>query len=182
MPGFIIDKEGGMVIGGPLGKAEVARSNRWYVTIHQLEDARDMAFYAHTCDRPIVEFDRVVMHHGMNEIYMPGKIKWQPIEIKFYDRINDTDYHTSRVLFAWLNDIYNTQIHSLHSSNIKDLKREIDVRLMTGKGDVDTMWQYKLRGAWPIKITPTSLDYSLSDLAEVGVTISYDSADQEATN
>lgn len=186
MPGFRINGEGYGIAGdGPFGKIEVARSHRYIISISSaksdVQPINDIRFYAHSCDRPNIEFDRIKIDHGINEIYIPGKVRWAPVEIKFYE-VLDLDGEpnhdsTAAALLRWRDTILYEKGQHIRDKNSDDIKSDVIIEMLNGGGA--TVWTYTLRGAWPIKITSSSLSYKSSDLAEISVQLHYDWVDQK---
>ena len=84
MPGFNINGDG----KGPSSLVEVVRTHRWRLEFLQIQGLRDIQQYALSCQRPSMEIDTIVMHNGQTRINLPGKYKWNPINVKFYYKYN----------------------------------------------------------------------------------------------
>ena len=164
MPGFTINGTG----GGPSGVIEAARSNRWKVAI--LDDTQ-LNLVAHTCNRPTPEISPITMHHGQNEIYLPGKHRWSPVEIKFYEVVVGHKSNVTAEIYRWWSkdviDVDNNVIN-------RKAKKTVNIEMLDGFGV--TIWKYKLIGAWPEKITPDAMDYGSSNILEIAITLRYDAA------
>lgn len=165
MPGFSIES-----VGGPSPTTESVRAHRWRVQIPTLRGQDLLEFYAQSCDRPISDSDRITLHHGINEIYMPGKYRWQPVVIKFYDVITSAGRMSDYLYRWWSQATYDIDRHRI--VNNSNLKREVFIDLENGRGNA--IVRYILYGAWPQKISPSNLDYTSNDVAQVAVTLSYD--------
>jgi hypothetical protein len=48
--------------------------------------------------------------------------------------------------------------------------------MLNGLGGI--IWQYKMYGCWPEKITPEDLDYADTGFAEISFTLSMDKAEE----
>ena len=200
MPGF---KIGGRESSGPSSRRELARSHRWLVSIPDFSD-QGLNFFAHSCDRPVVEFDVHTIHQGQNRIYAPGRHKWNPITIKFYEILSEFGNtqaqevpteaggivaastptptglfdSTANELYKWWSSrMLNVVGNYFVSPNIADLKKETVISLLDGAGG--PIWKYTLHGSFPSKVAPTGLSYSETGMAEISVTLQYDAAQEE---
>lgn len=182
MPGFIISDPSGTKCEekGPKSIAqsnlETARSHRWEITIYALSsEGANIAVYAHKCGRPSHETAIITYHHSQNEIYMPGKDKWNPIDISFYEtKLYDNAGQTAAEIYKWWGK---SVLEYKNSKILGGFKKTIDIKSLDGMGE--EFYKYKLLGAWPSKITPTELDYSSNDIAEITVTVVYDKAQED---
>lgn len=179
MPGFLIggqpSSNSGLNQDAPL-PVEVARSHRW--TIRVLNDQywsgnfRDsLSFYALSVTRPSTEIDKITMHHRSTEIYLPGKYRPSTVDIAFYEVVtsSDTLITTDAIRKWWDGIVYNTKEHSL---NMKSWKVDLECVMENGLGE--TVRTYHMSGVFPIKVAPSNLDYSVTDLSTVSVTLSID--------
>lgn len=205
MPGFrITANEPG---GSPAWNYETARSYRWLFlsigtpSLPSVENADDIDLNSilillHKCQRPRFEIVAMPLHNGPQEISIPGKYKWPPIEFSFYECLNQvgsefkpdtTDPNvvpppapTKRV------DLVASKIYNWYRKSLLDVNtgyvvrgnylRDCELTMLDGGGVV--VWKYTLHGCWPSKITPTELDYSLSNIAEITVTLNINRASE----
>jgi hypothetical protein len=146
------------------------------------------SFFVQSVTRPSFELDKIVVHQQQQEIYLPGKVRWSPITIKYYEpmynaglaNVNQTSSGCplTGTLSTWFDKIVNGYNYILQR-NKKSIdivgggyKKHVRVDLLDGEGD--SYYYYKLFGAWPIKIEPSELNYTSSELSSVVVTLSYD--------
>lgn len=183
MPGFKMpdvpeckDIQGGAGPGSSAGATipmEVARTHRYKVEIYNVnagtQDSSSVTFYASKVTRPILEIDRITIHHGQDEIYRPGKQRWQPVDITFYDVIEGSSVLPSKFLCEWRKDVVNFQKSRVVGPSV--LLREVQISMLDENGS--EVWLYKLIGAWPMNVSPSTLAFSDSSLAETTVKISY---------
>jgi len=171
MPGFNIYGEGAS--SSPDALVEAGRLHRWRV---DFKGGERFALYAHSCQRPSPEFSIIIIHHGINEIKMPGKYKWSPVTIKFYE-IGDEVNMTARAIFKlWSGGLSGNVLDIRKQHIVKQFYNELKVTMEDGAGG--NYWEYTLYRAWPSKVDPTELTYTSSDIATVSVTFNYDAADE----
>jgi len=142
----------------------------------------DIMLFAHKCARPSPEVDEITIHHGQNEIYRPGKHRWKPLDITFYevlDTVTDDDgaiilqsNRTAKLIYKWWAQ---TMILSglRHNKPSKYLAHGL-LRMLDGFGN--TVWEYRLYDCWPMKVTPTDADFSDSNIADITLTLRFQKA------
>lgn len=182
MPGFNIKTDGncgadtgcGDGYDGPDVAVETARKHRYQLKV--LNPVRDIRLYAYKCQRPVSEADIITMHHGQEEIKKPGKTRWLPIEVTFYEIIKDVDI-TAQMLNQW----WGKTMYDPKSSTIagdKSYKERCELDMVDGCGQ--TVWAYRLYGVWPSKVSPSELSYTDTDLAEISCTLEIGKAEERA--
>lgn len=182
MPGFnIITAEGcndagvrNSAYNGPDPNVEIARNYRWLLEIlSPFGSIRDgILLYAHKCQRPTIEVDEVVIHNSQTEIYRPGKNRWMPIELTFYEKCRGQVDEAAQRIYSWWAETM-ILIEQVKQNNLS-YRKNASLAMLDGAGD--TIWQYDLYNCWPIKISPSELDYSDTGLAEITMTLRYDKA------
>jgi hypothetical protein len=196
MPGFNIGNFAGQD-NAPGNVYETSRRHRYLIKLLP-PVARAILLVSHKCGRPTPEIDRIVMHRGQDEIYLPGKNRWLPIEISFYEihgqatggrgvgpgglqlqpvqpvQAGGTDI-TASELFAW----WASQVVIIRQSTIRtSFKGTGEIDLLDGADQPVLL--YKLYGIWPSKVSPDTLDYSDNSICEITVTLQMDKCDEEA--
>jgi hypothetical protein len=176
MPGFNIPMPGAgggaaPSAGTPSANVEAFRAHRWRVEF----EAFDVTAYAISCQRPSPEIDVIVMHKGLTQIHAPGKVKWAPIAIKFYEVVGkDT---TSSIYFfnKWSLTKYGPVVLK-SNRNGRNFRDAPGVKIYLEDGDGKEKHTYTLYHAWPSKIEPSELTYQGSELSTIQVQFVYDSA------
>ncbi len=174
MPGFNIGNQG----EGPPNTQETSRKNRYLVKVMN-PLSTDLLFFARKVTIPEVEIDRVVMHHKQEEIYLPGKHHIQTCEVRFY-RIHDHggDKAAREIYNWWSRSVIDIEHSSLAANDQGTFdKKNAEIHLLDGSGI--TIYKYLLYGIWPHKMSPDSLDFSDSSIAEIGVTFNVDKIKEE---
>lgn len=197
MPGFNINTSGGCasnngsqltnnaVYSGPSALVETARSHRYKLEV--LEPLGDAAtgilLYLEKCTRPTPEVDEITLHSGQDEIYRPGKNRWNPIEFTFYEKLSGspsegggslTNSATESIYKWWGSTMINLRT-SAHNPVTEYYKRA-ELSMKDGYGN--DVWTYYLYDCWPIKVSPGDLDYANTDIARITVTLRYNKAQE----
>lgn len=163
MPGFTINKSG----GGPSHTTETSRKHRFLVKIFNPLQS-DILFYAYKFSIPAFEFDRIVMHHKQEEIYLPGKSRYQGFEMALYRAHNSNYDQVASQIYDWRSkytlDAANSTLTDVNGSLPK---RNGQVDVYDGSGNV--VWRYYLYGIWPQRTSPDTFDAQANEIA--GITI-----------
>lgn len=174
MPGFNIGGDG----TGQPNTVEVSRKHRFLVRILN-PLSRDLLFFAHKFSLPPLEIDRVVMHHKQEEIYLPGKHRYQQCEIGFYRAHDGEGDRAAREIYAWwakgLLDVDASTL--LADPSGTPYKRTCEVHILDGFGE--TAYKYILYGVWPGKVSPDSLDFSDNNVSDINLTLNVDKVKEE---
>jgi hypothetical protein len=163
MPGFIVNGQG----SGPSSTLETARQHRWKFTA--FDPIKDIILFAHKSGRPGPEFDKIVMHHGQDQIQFPGKNKWASIEISFYQVVGGKNDVAGAVYEWWTKSVVN-----LLKSRINLIKRTCELQQLDSKGA--GIYVYTMYGCYVSKVKPDDLDYSSSAINEITFTLEMDKA------
>lgn len=199
MPGFNIPLRPEVVsgierFGGPVGNQpaepsnvlETARQYRFLLSGFKPNEyvSSYINFNVKTIQRPQVQFDEIVIHSGQDEIYRPGKTKWQPIDIVFYETLSSQSKSiVSYSIYDWwsrrmINIVDSTQrvagVMTPDPTTGFYFNAQID--MLDGLGDV--IWSYILYECWPVQVKPGDLDYSATAIADTTVTLRYNRASE----
>lgn len=172
---------GGRVLPKADNTIETARAHRWIVELSATTDYGDLSeitLYAKTCQRPSFEVDIITIHHQAEEIYRPGKYRWNPIDIVFYEYLKGTDRYsnkTSRELYKWWTTAISTDHKQKPVTDINSVTATIAE--LDGEGRISR--KYSLYNCKLIKVSPSDLDYTSSEISTNTVTIKYDYAIEE---
>jgi hypothetical protein len=166
MPGFAIGDQSGTG-QTPEATVEMRRLHRWrFTAVNGLIDR--ILIYAFKADRPKPTIDPITIHRQQEEIYFPGKIKWDPVNISFYESENQPD--TAIQLAKWIKAV-------LDWKNGLGQDRRSDAELEMLSGQDSPTYKITMKRAWPSSITPDELDYSSSEISKITVQMRYDKAD-----
>lgn len=142
------------------------------------EWARGIRLYAFKASRPSPEFDEITIHSGQDEIYRPGKHRWKPIDITFYEKLDympgrgDGDVCADLIYDWWAKTM--TNIHESRHYPLEDYMARGKLQMLGGDGF--NIWSYHLLDCWPQKVSPSDLDYSDTAIAEITLTIRFSKA------
>lgn len=177
MPGFNIGST--RVDQQPSATIELARQHRWrFATLYPL---KDILIYAYKSGRPKVEFDKAPIHHIQDVIWFPGKHKWSPIDIVFYNTVGNID--SAFKIYEW----WTNKVLDITRSQIYIEKQVCTLELLGGAEKNDdqeqpstkAVYKYTMSGCWPSKVTPDELDYSGTNLLQITLTLEMDKATEE---
>ena len=160
-------------------KYEPKRQNRWVISILPptaagetfAGGAEELAFAAHTANRPDITFDQTEMHRQNERFYVAGKPTWGEITMEFYDFVNGEN-SASRVLWNWATAIYNPVTGSMGYK--ADYSTTATLSLLDPIGDVAETWS--LFYIWPTSVNWNELSSESSEIVNVSVTFRYDYA------
>lgn len=171
----------------PLSTQETARRHRWRLEIspggYFGGKFGDIEIYAHKATRPTPEIDVATIHHSQDEIYLPGKNRWAPIDISFYEIIKEgmSNITAEYIYDWWSRDVVNIsksriaqRLDRPDQSGVGGLKRLCILTQLDGYGD--GRYAYILYGCWPEKVSPEDLNFDESKICEISLRLRYDKA------
>lgn len=164
--------------GNYVNTTETARSQRFHFEIDVRENqirSQMSGLYVKKISRPTLEIDRVTIHHGPDEIFRPGKVHYNPIDVTFYEHINVDEEgivrnDSSAIVINKLIKEYVLTKNGRHYFDSRFYNANIKMLLGSGK----PAWNYRLFRVWPTKISSSDLDYGSSEICESTMTLSYD--------
>jgi hypothetical protein len=170
----------------PSNVVEAARAHRWKLEViiptlantiknRTTSDATKFTSYIKTCQRPSFEVDLITIHNQAEEIYRPGKYRWNPIDITFYEVVGSRSSLTNKTA-SELHDWWKSSTALNHSqasvSSINSAR--LVIYELTGSGEV--IRTYTLYGCKLIKNSPSDLDHTTSEINTTTVSVRYDYA------
>jgi hypothetical protein len=182
------------IVGGPSHPPEVGRNYRFFIPYFKpLEldkggsDQRYAAhasneglqFYAKSAQRPRVEFDEIIIHSGQDEISRPGKMRYPPIEITFYEIITNQGRDlTAQSFYAW----WSQRVADISTSRLRrpgvwtnnpNTGFHFNAQIDKLDGSGNACWSYLLYDCWPVNISPSQMSYDSTDLSEYTVSLRF---------
>lgn len=173
-------------LSGPSNIEETARRYRYEFQVLEPLDNASLLLFAYKAARPSPEIDIITIHSGQDEIYRPGKNRWKPIDITFYERVqpkSENEYYSqaAELLYKWWGGTpYNTDarsygmIHLDRSLQGQKYRKPCQLAMLDGYGE--PVWSYYLVNSWPSKITPCDLSYADTEISDITVTLVFDKA------
>jgi len=157
--------------GTPGNKVETIRKHRYKIIITGSGLKSDVSnlicFFAKSCTVPSVTFDEIVVHHGQDKIFMPGKWNYNPVDITFYEITNGKNSVLSSIYYLLPNEGLYSQLYEHPGSDPLNIK----IQTLLGNGDVANC--YKLYECYIEKYEPSGLDYTDSAISEVSISVKY---------
>lgn len=120
--------------------------------------------------RPSLEFKDIEVPHVVEDIYLPGKPSWKPINLVLYEICTKTP----NPIWTWINQCYVPQTGDFFPILDKSFKKWCSLELYSGCGDVLERWMFE--NAWPSQINWGDLDMSSSEVVTCDITLRYDRA------
>lgn len=145
-----------------------------------------LSAYIETCTRPKLEFDKITIHKGQDEIYRPGKSRWAPITLSFYEAVVSKidsglvyafSSQLAEVIYNWHSRVITGFDRSTSFSSIagaKTIYKNIEIDMENGYGN--RLRTYYLYEGWPSGVTPSDLSYSSNEITRIDVEITYNRA------
>lgn len=145
------------------------RKYRWAFEVQGLAVGDVPSHYVKLAARPNLAIDETEINFLHGTDYLPGKGKWESINVTYYD----TDAKEMKPLWDWLASVYNfTDSEGIHQASTKRTYAGRGVlKLFDGCGNTMEVWE--LYDLWPTNINFGELDYSSSDVAEIELTLRY---------
>jgi hypothetical protein len=134
--------------------------------------------------RPDLEFKDIEVPHMIEDVFIPGKPTWKPINLVLYDIcIKGAHKHP---IWEWILMIYDPSspnggyygpiLDSSSSNSILggSFKRDANLELYSGCGDIVEKWTFQ--NAYPSQVNFGELDMSNAEVITCDVTLKYDRA------
>jgi|TARA_A100001391_G_scaffold204437_1_gene200122 hypothetical protein len=122
-----------------------------------------------TANRPSITFEEVELNHINVKRYVKGKGAWEPIEITLFDPVVPSG---AQAVMEWVR---------LHKESVTGrdgysdfYKKDITINMLGPVGDKVEEWT--LKGAFITSAAFNDLDWSVSDPAEITLSLRYDYA------
>ena len=122
-----------------------------------------------TANRPSITFEEVELNHINVKRYVKGKGAWEPIEITLFDPVVPSG---AQAVMEWVR---------LHKESVTGrdgysdyYKKDITINMLGPVGDKVEEWT--LKGAFIVSAAFNDLDWSVSDPAEITLSLRYDYA------
>ena len=157
--------------------AELLEANKIFYTPYEpklknrfiMEIAGIPAFTIKTAQRPQITFDEVTLEHMNITKYVKCKGRWQTMQITLYDPIVPS---AASQVIEWI------RLHH-ESSTGRDgyqdfYKKNVNFKVLGPVGDVVEEWE--LKGAYIQSANFGDLDWSVSEPADISLTLRYDYA------
>jgi hypothetical protein len=154
---------------GPLGAPDVIIKRKFRWTLEISTPCGNLPPYtAKTAARPHVEIEETELNFLNAVTWLPGKAKWQPISITYYDVANSS----LQGLMNWVATIYDfTDVVNLRMSEKRGWAGTGLLMIYDGCGSPLEAWY--LGTVWPTSVNFGDLDYASTDFCTVDLTIRY---------
>lgn len=120
--------------------------------------------------RPTLEFKEIEVQHVVEDVMIPGKPSWRPINLTLYETCPPTDHP----IWNWILRCYDSQRGEWFPFVDNQFKITSCLELYTGGGDVIENWIFE--NSWPQQINFGELDMGSSEVVTCDITLRYDRA------
>lgn len=166
-----------MGIGNAVVNASFMRKNRWM--FYLLGSPMDRSVIGGTgnenewshgkpcsASRPKVQFDSNEIISILETIKYPGRAKWEPMKVEFFNLSKDT------LIYDWMREIQDPETG--YRGEITAYSRTAVIEMLDGLGNPMEKWV--MYNVWPSDISWGDLSYSKAEIAKVSITLVYSRA------
>ena len=169
MPGFNIPRPGQSSNSYESNTQEAGRKHRYNVSIAGVGPM--VTFNVKTITQPSIEFDEILVHNGQDQIPLPGKHKYKPIEISFYEALSGTGGGFKGTITEQLAKLC-PNISAISYLRIpSEYMFNMEIFRLDGIGN--SYLTYKLFGCHLALLDPGDLSYADNEISTVTATIKY---------
>lgn len=158
---------------GVIGQPDMVfkRKFRWTFELFGFCDNQKNVIPEHfvkVASRPKIQVDETEINHLNAITWIPGKAKWQTIEVTYYD----VAHEEMASLWNWLATVYDfTDPVNLRQGERRDWNAVGVLTMYDGCGVMLEGWQ--LERVFPTDIDFGDVDYSQSEICEIKLTLRY---------
>ena len=127
------------------------------------------AFLVKTMARPSINFETITLDHINVKRYVKGKAAWQPINVTLYDPIVPSG---AQSVIEWIRLSHESVTGRDGYSDF--YKKDVTFNMLGPVGDIVEEWT--LKGCYIENANFGTLDYSVSEAADITLTLKYDYA------
>ena len=127
------------------------------------------AYLIKKVERPSITFEEVVLDHINIQRYVKGKGAWQDLAIELYDPVVPSG---AQAVMEWVRLSHESVTGRDGYSDF--YKKDVTFNMLGPVGDIVEQW--KLKGTYIETANFGDMDYSVSDPAEITLTLKYDYA------
>ena len=170
MPGFNINGAG----TGPSNTMEVGRKHRFSVVL-TFATSIDTELNVKSVTLPSIEYDEMTAHNGADYILRPGKPKYKPIDIVFYEVLtgDNNESIVNKDIFKYLPNVSGEEIVSKYQKSDFGAGYGFTTFINRVDGNGKTYLTYTLYGCSIASYDPGDLSYADNELSEVKMSIRY---------
>lgn len=148
-------------------KYELIRNNRFIVRFPS--DLGIQVWEVTKASLPKLTVNSVAIEFMNTETYVPGRYKWEPIQVTFRNFIGPS---SAQALMEWIRlDVESLTGRQGYSAG---LKRDITIEMLDPTGV--TVQKWLLKNAFPTSYSQSDADYSQDGVNEITTDIQYDYA------
>lgn len=156
------------------------RKFRWTFEVDRGTRGRVPASFVKVAARPNLTVEETEINFLNAKRFIPGKGTFETMTITYYD-VSITEGGTDNIgLWNWLLDVYDfSDSVTLRQSSVRDCYSGTGIVAMyDGCGNALEKWT--LKDCWPTAIDFGELDYGVSDVSEIQITLRYGGVDYQS--
>ena len=127
------------------------------------------SYLVKAANRPQIQFEEIVLDHINVKRYIKGKAQWQPIVISLYDPVVPSG---AQAVIEWIRLSHESVTGRDGYSDF--YKKDVTFNMLGPVGDIVEEWT--LKGCYIENANFGTLDYSVSEAADITLTLKYDYA------
>lgn len=143
---------------------EPQRQFRWIMSIDGID-----AFMLKTATRPQLAFEDTVIDFVNVKRYVAGKATWEPLTLTLNAPIIPS---AAQKVMEWVRLAFESDTGRMGYKTF--YQKTFSLKMLDPAGAVCEEWE--IVNAWPLSFNMGELDYSVSDLVNITLTIRFDSA------
>lgn len=124
--------------------------------------------------RPNLAFKNIEVQHLIEDVYLPGKPDWKPINLTLYEICGNN--MRGHPVWDWIHQIYQPyegNYYPIINSN-GAFKKTGELELYNGCGNIIESWTFE--NCWPEQINFGELDMGNNEVVTCDITLKYDRA------
>lgn len=137
-------------------------------------EPQEFGLRAHTCHvakRPSVQIEKTQIYFLHERQHLAGLPSWEPLTLTLYDVAGEAE------VARWLYQVYQFGKHGNSGPMSETQYYKARGFLVMWDGEGIPLQSWILHGCWPEQVDWGDLDYESSDVAQIEITMSIDSAD-----
>lgn len=127
--------------------------------------------------RPSLSFSEIEIKHLTENVFIPGKPDWKPIQLTLFDLTKNNNGVRFHPVFEWIKEIYDpakifdTWKPSADGFMTNDVTKNARLEMYDGCGNIVETWIFE--NVWPQAVDFGSLEMSNNEIVTCDLTLRY---------